>query len=124
MYNNINVPFAGIIKQQSSQLYDLLSKQVDTIVSMKIRNVLENYITSLTNKLLTNLRIQSYCVKGVCYYEKCKGYDCKVKYCQYNLLRSEEKCAIHEIWNLHRKKIQRNTNKGKNIGISENNETT
>lgn len=55
------------------------------------------------NKFIQNAGIESFCTEGICYYTICTQDNCKVLYCKYHLLSSEEKCSENqtsEIFNL------------------------
>lgn len=55
--------------------------------------MIEIYATGLTNKLISNLDMDSLCADGICYYSKCKGVKCEIEYCQYILLNGDNKCS-------------------------------
>lgn len=48
------------------------------------------------NGLIADAEINSFCVKGICYYRTCENNkNCRIVYCKYHLLSSEEKCSIN-----------------------------
>lgn len=55
--------------------------------------MIEIYATGLTNKLISNLDMDSLCADGICYYSKCEGVKCEIEYCQYIILNGDNKCS-------------------------------
>lgn len=85
--------FSGLKKPSYQQRDDSYLFEIDKVLSQHILSTIENYATSLTNKLIINLDMDSLCVDGICYYSKCEGVKCEIEYCKYIILKGENKCS-------------------------------
>lgn len=74
--------------------YNFLTMDLDKIVINYTEFVLIQYVTMLTNKLITSLNIDSFCSDGICYYSRCQHNNCEVEFCKYHLITGRKKCAF------------------------------
>lgn len=84
--------FSGLKKPPYQQRDYSYLFEIDKVLSQHILSMIQNYATSLTNKLISNLDMDSFCADGICYYSKCEGVKCEIEYCKYILLNGENKC--------------------------------
>lgn len=77
----------------------------------------------MTNNLIAKMDIDSFCSNGICYYSRCKNYNCELQLCKYFLVTGKKECIFdHESKNfkgIFRDNTIKNVLKGDNMEINE-----